>query len=364
MTNGSLEQQDEDDPSMLVLVTPRVQRLVGMIIASMPVLAVGPIMRFMQGDGYSPFIGVLVGLLLMLFTALLRRWLAVLLGAEWVVRSEWHRRMTAEMAETSTWPGVLVAIAATTITLLGFALIVTPRLDNIEIDVWLLSLVLIAMTGVRIRVARHILSRALQVPARNEDQAQRYRALKRYFRRRLLAGYLVCVTAALIGIAVGMRFDRLTRVLVYVVAVLAFIGFCAFLRLLWLAFRRESSGRIPLRLSALHLRTFFLLWGLLAIAVPMAILGGGLIIAETMGLPQRTLAFVSGFISEALDIPEYTDACIVGYGVYCLFAIDLMMSALVGLYAGVYLFVNPVLGFPEGVVMGTRAGANQLPGPR
>jgi hypothetical protein len=114
----------------------------------------------------------------------------------------------------------------------------------------------------------------------------------------------------------------------------------------------------------LHLRTFFLLWGLLAIAVPMAILGGGLIIAETMGLPQRTLAFASGFISEALGIPEYTDACIVGYGVYCLFAIDLMMSALVGLYAGVYLFVNPVLGFPEGVVMGTRAGANQLPGPR
>lgn len=360
MTNGSLKQQGEDDRSVLVLVTPRVQRLVGMIFTSMPVLAVGPIMRFVQGDGYSPFIGVLVGLVLMLFTALLRRRLAVLLGAEWVVRSEWRRRMTAEMAEASTWPSMLAAMLATTITLLGFALIVTPQLDNFKIDVWLLSLVLIAATGVRIRVTRHILSRVLQAPAelaRDDDQAQRHRVLKRYLRRLLLAGYLVCVTAALIGIAVGMRFDRLTRVTAYVVAVLSWIGFCAFLRALWLAVRWESSARPPLRLAALRLRTF-LLWGLLAIAIPIAILSGGLIIAETIGLPQRTLAFISGFSSEALGIPGSMNACIVGYGVYCLFAIDLMMSALVGLYAGAYLSANPVLGFPEGVVMRARAGVH------
>jgi hypothetical protein len=296
----------------------------------------------------------------MLFTALLRRRLAVLLGAELVLRAEWRRRMTADMAEASSWPGALAAMAATTITLLGFALIVTPRLDDFEIDVRSLSLILVAVTGVRILVTRHILSRVLQAPAepaRDDDQAQRHCVLKRHFRRLLLAGYLVCVTAALIGIAVGMRFDRLTRVIVYVVAVLAWIGFCAFLRLLWLAVRRESSERVPLRLSALRLR-IFLLWGLLAIAVPIAILGGGLIIAETMGLPQRTLAFISGFTSEALGIPGSMDACIVGYGVYCLFAVDLVMSTLVGLYAGVYLSLNQVLGFPEGFVMRARGGAD------
>jgi hypothetical protein len=360
MRINNAERQDEDDSSMLVLVTPRVQRLVGLIVASLPVLAVGPTMRFVQGDGYSPFIGVLVGLLLMLFTGLLRRRLAVPLGAQWVVRSEWRRRMTADMAEASSWPSAIAAMAATTITLLGFALIVAPRLDDFEIDVWLLSLVLVAATGVRILITRHILSRVLQAPAelaRDDDQAQRHRVLKRPFRRFLLSSYLVYVTAALIGIAVGMRFDRLSRVIVYVVAVLAWIGLCAFLRLLWLAVRPESLARLPLRLSALRLRTF-LLWGLLAIAGPIAILGGGLIIAETMGLPQRTLAFISGFTSEALGIPDSIDSCIVGYGASCLFAIDLVMSALIGLYVGVYLSVNPVLGFPEGVVMRARGGVD------
>jgi hypothetical protein len=360
MTNGNVEQQNEDDPSMLVLVAPRVRRLVRMIITPMPVLAVGPIMRFVQGDGYSPFIGVPVGLLLMLFTASLRKRLAVLLGAEWVVISEWRRRLTADMAEASSWPGVLAAMAATTITLLGFGLIVTPRLDKFEIEVRLLSFVLVAVTGVRILVRRRILSRVLQAPtelARDDDRAQRHRMLKRLFRRLLLTSYLVCVTAALIGIAVGMRFDRLTRVIVYVVAVLAWIGFCAFIGLWWLAVRRQPSSRLPLRIVALRLRVF-LLWGLLAIAGPIAILGGGLIIAETIGLPQRTLAFIVGLTSEALGISDSAGDCVVGYGVYCLFAIDLVMSALVGLYAGVYVSLNPVLGFAEGVMMRARGGVD------
>jgi hypothetical protein len=358
MTNGNVEQQNEDNPSILVLVTPRVRRLVGMTITPIPVLAVGPIMRFVQGDGYHPFIGVLVGLLLMLFTASLRRRLAVLLGAEWVEISEWRRRLTAEMVEVSSLPGVLAAMAATTITLLGFGLILTPRHDDFEIDVYLLSLVLVAVTGARVLVRRRILSRVLQAPtelARDDDRAQRHRMLKRLFRRLLLAGYLVCVTAALIGIAVGMRFDRLTRVIVYVVAVLAWIGFCAFLGLSWLAVRRQSSRRLPPRIFTLRLRAF-LLWSLLAIAGPIAILGGGLIIAETIGLPQRTLAFIVGLTSEALRIPDSAGDCVVGYGVYCLFAIDVVMSALVGLYVGVYLFVNPGLGFPEGVMMRAREG--------
>jgi hypothetical protein len=103
-----------------------------------------------------------------------------------------------------------------------------------------------------------------------------------------------------------------------------------------------------------------LLWGLLVIAVPVAVLGAGLIVAETMGLPARTLIFVSAAISEAVGIPPVMDACIAGYGVSCLFGADVVISVMVGLYVGTYLKLNPLLGFPEVSVMRVR-GARAHP---
>lgn len=261
----------------LVLLKSKAQRFVEMVAIPTVSLTVGPAMRALLGDQYSPVYGLLAMFPLMFLMTAAGSGLAPRYGGEWVSRSERLRRLTAEVAATPCWQTVLATMAMTALTLLGLFLVVDP-IDDLGNPVGgplaALSLIALisALSGGQVLFSRRRLRRSVVVegkPPAGYVASEVRGVLPRI--------YLAYVLGTGVGVVVGSQFRDVSRFFAFVAASL--VASMVLLQVF-------SYRRAPRQLYAPDLRLGSqMLMGALLCGMPMGIIFSGAAILTMMGHP-------------------------------------------------------------------------------
>lgn len=200
----------------LVLFTPRRQRLWQRIVIPAAILPIGPAMRTMLGDGYSLYHGLLLIFVLIFAMTAVCRWWTRHHAGEWVSREERVRRTIAETEAGSRWLDAVTSSAMIALNLLAMVLVISPLQDLVTIyRVWLIAGGAISLLcGLQALSRRQLIGTqiATGVPPSGHLRSE----LLRIIPRLVLANAI----GAIVGVAIGLQFDGITRFAIFVVLAL------------------------------------------------------------------------------------------------------------------------------------------------
>jgi hypothetical protein len=273
----------------LVLLKSRTQNLFEMMVMPLAILPLGPAMRGILGDRYSPLHGTVAAILMLLLVCKLSGLWAAQRGGEWVTKPERLRRSIQQSDSISRWKTAGATTAMMALILVAVFLIMAP-LDQFASALGGMPVLLGLIAAASALVGVQPLLRSVVTAERSA--ADQYRSNLRSALPRI---YLAYCMGAVGSTTVALAFQGVERIGVFVVGALAIAKVSQ-----WLLFRNRPPAKLYRAANDSFGRVVaagLLLWG-----IPMGIMSSGMIVLLGSGVLRLRglLLMVSAMFLSAL----------------------------------------------------------------